>query len=208
MPLLFQSKGETYAFGVWEMTESLDLIMSLPSVESSIVEALKLSSLSRRQEWLTVRVLLHELVGEIKEIAYTPVGKPYLVDGSYQISISHTKGYVAVIISPSSVVSIDIEAYGDRIKRVAHRVFHPDEFFYPLNEESTFYELLIWSAKEVIVKTNKLSNINFREDLCVQPFVLGAAGSFSVIENQTASKEHFKINYIANKSFVLTFNYR
>lgn len=208
MPLLFQSKGATYTLGVWEMSESLDAIIRLPEVAPFVAEALRFSSLSRRQEWLTVRVLLHELLGELKEIAYTPAGKPYLKDESFQISISHTLGYVAVIISPSSMVSIDIEVYGDKIKRVAHRVFHPDEFFYPLSEESTFYELLIWSAKEVVVKTNKLSNIDFREDLIVQPFKLGSAGTFIIVERQTASKEHFEINYIANKSFVLTYYYR
>ena len=67
----------------------------------------------RRLEWLAVRVLLFTLLGEERDIAYRPSGKPYLADGSYALSISHTKGYAAVVLGePDSEVGIDIEQYG------------------------------------------------------------------------------------------------
>ena len=71
----------------------------------------------RRLEWLAVRVLLYTLSGEEKEIAYHPSGKPYLADDSASISISHTKGYVAVVLGlPGREVGVDIEQYGERNK--------------------------------------------------------------------------------------------
>mgnify|MGYP000016543064 CR=1 FL=1 len=67
-----------------------------------------------RLEWLAVRVLLYTLSGEEKEIAYHPSGKPYLADASASLSISHTKGYVAVVLGlPGREVGIDIEQYGE-----------------------------------------------------------------------------------------------
>lgn len=206
MALLFQSKEKTHTLGVWEMTESLDALMKLPQLQAYLSQALEFTSTTRRQEWLTVRLLLHELLDEPKQIAYSSNGKPYLTDGSCQISISHTVGYVAVIISSEYSVSVDIEAYGDRIKRVMHRVFNPDEFFFAQDADATFYELLIWSAKEVIVKTNALKAIDFREHLCVQPFSLSKDGHFYIVEHQTPLSMMFRINYMTHKAFVLTYN--
>lgn len=73
----------------------------------------------RRLEWLAVRVLLYTLSGEEKEIAYHPSGKPYLADDSASLSISHTKGYVAVVLGlPGREVGVDIEQYGERVRKV------------------------------------------------------------------------------------------
>ena len=93
----------------------------------------------RRLEWLAVRVLLYTLSGEEKEIAYHPSGKPYLADDSASISISHTKGYVAVALGlPGREVGVDIEQYGavsythlfeGRIEQVAQQSYGTAGFF-------------------------------------------------------------------------------
>ena len=82
---------------------------------------MRFSAEKRKQEWLAVRVLLKELCGEEKGIAYLPSGKPYLEDGSAFVSFSHTSGYVAVALHPSAEVGVDIEQYGTRVQRVASR---------------------------------------------------------------------------------------
>ena len=48
-------------------------------------------------------------VGE-KEIAYYSSGRPYLKDGSRYISISHTRGYVAVALHSSYEVGMGYRA--------------------------------------------------------------------------------------------------
>ena len=88
----------------------------------------RFSAEHRRLEWLSVRVLLFTLLGEEKEIAYYPSGKPYLADKSASISISHTRGYVSVIIGEAGKeVGIDIEQYGERVHKVAHKYMRADE---------------------------------------------------------------------------------
>ena len=87
-----------------------------------------LQPFTRKLEWLAVRVLLYTMLGEEKEIHYYSNGGPYLADGSFSISISHTKGYVAVLLSePGKRVGIDIECYSERVRKVAHKFMREDE---------------------------------------------------------------------------------
>ena len=85
------------------MDETLDELLSMLPQQETYLEGLqRFSAEHRRLEWLSVRVLLFTLLGEEKEIAYYPSGKPYLADKSASISISHTRGYVSVIIGEAS----------------------------------------------------------------------------------------------------------
>ena len=93
------------------------------------------------------------MLQEDKEIIYSSEGKPSLGDHSFFISISHTKGYVAVILSPIAPVGIDIEQYGHRVKRVYDRFIRPDEQVEPYWGDVTWSMLLHWSAKETIFKS-------------------------------------------------------
>ena len=110
MALLREYKEIAYQWGIWKTEESTEeLLALLPDPERYEQQLTRFSSPHRKLEWLSVRVLLYQLLGEEKIIEYAPSGKPRLADSSYFISISHTRGYVAVILSPRSEVGIDIE---------------------------------------------------------------------------------------------------
>ena len=111
------------------MDETLDELLSMLPQQETYLEGLqRFSAEHRRLEWLSVRVLVFTLLGEEKEIAYYPSGKPYLADKSASISISHTRGYVSVIIGEAGKeVGIDIEQYGERVHKVAHKYMRTDE---------------------------------------------------------------------------------
>ena len=101
-------------WAVWKMEESLDTLLALlPEARriSCEQELNRFVSERRKMEWTSVRVLLYSMLREDKEIAYSSEGKPYLADHSFFISISHTKGYVAVILGSQAPVGIDIEQY-------------------------------------------------------------------------------------------------
>ena len=129
MPLFIQHTYPSYKWGVWKMDETLDeLLNMLPQQETYLEGLQRFSAEHRRLEWLSVRVLLFTLLGEEKEIAYYPSGKPYLADKSASISISHTRGYVSVIIGEAGKeVGIDIEQYGERVHKVAHKYMRADD---------------------------------------------------------------------------------
>ena len=101
MALLREYKEIAYQWGIWKTEESTEeLLALLPDPERYEQQLTRFSSPHRKLEWLSVRVLLYQLLGEEKIIEYAPSGKPRLADSSYFISISHTRGYVAVILSP------------------------------------------------------------------------------------------------------------
>lgn len=61
------------------MDETLDELLSMLPQQETYLEGLqRFSAEHRRLEWLSVRVLVFTLLGEEKEIAYYPSGKPYL----------------------------------------------------------------------------------------------------------------------------------
>ena len=154
MSLFIQHTYPSYKWGVWKMDETLDELLSMLPQQETYLEGLqRFSAEHRRLEWLSVRVLLFTLLGEEKEVAYYPSGKPYLADKSASISISHTRGYVSVIIGEAGKeVGIDIEQYGERVHKVAHKYMRTDEPLSSYQGTDTWALLLHWSAKEVMFK--------------------------------------------------------
>lgn len=163
------------------------------------------SAEKRRQEWLAVRVLLKEMVGEEKEIAYLPSGKPYLKDGSMHVSFSHTVGYVAVALHPSAEVGVDIEQYGTRVRRVASRFIREDEKVSVASGDEVYALLLHWSAKETMFKLMDDEAVDFIDHLHILPFVLQPKGSFEAREYRSGQERNFLIHYDTHPDYVLTF---
>ena len=86
----------------------------------------RLKAPSRKLEYLAVRVLLKTMLGKEVRIGHEPSGKPFLTGGEYHVSISHTKGYVAVGLHESAQPGIDIEVYGERVRKVESRFITQD----------------------------------------------------------------------------------
>ena len=155
MASFLQYKTNGIQWAVWKMEESLDaLLLLLPGARRAFCEQElnRFVSERRKMEWLSVRVLLYSMLQEDKEIGYSPEGKPYLTDHSFFISISHTKGYVAVMLASSVPVGIDIEQYAQRVHKVCDRYVRPDEQVESYQGDITWGLLLHWSAKEAVFK--------------------------------------------------------
>lgn len=206
MASFLQYKTNGIQWAVWKMEESLDaLLLLLPGARRAFCEQElnRFVSERRKMEWLSVRVLLYSMLQEDKEIGYSPEGKPYLTDHSFFISISHTKGYVAVILSPIAPVGIDIEQYGHRVKRVYDRFIRPDEQVEPYLGDVTWSMLLHWSAKETIFKSMENADADLRK-LCLSHFVPQEEGTFQVQEYATEQQQSFTVGYRISPDFVLT----
>lgn len=163
----------------------------------------------RRREWLAVRVLLKEALGEEKEIRYLPSGKPYLADHSFRIGISHTKGYVAIVLDPVRNVAVDIEQISQRVKKIEER-FISEEEKHQLSPENEILHLLIhWSAKESLFKllSDRAENfIEFKEDLRIAAFTpqTGSWGTFEARYLPDETAPPYQVHYLATGQYVLT----
>ena len=113
----------------------------------------------RSVEQGAVELILSELLGEsAPRRGYDPLGRPILLDyPDRSLSISHTEGHAAVLLTPSAdgTPGVDIETYRPQLYEVASRYLHPDEWERVL-ATSPLTELqlrsLLWSAKETAYK--------------------------------------------------------
>lgn len=186
---------------VWRCDESIDeLTATIPFPASVLSEAESFRAQHRREEWLAVRALFYTVMGRYLPIHYESSGKPRLEEG--YISISHTKGYVAVAYSRSHEVAVDIEQYGERVARVAPRFMNPAEDA----GDDVWSLLLHWSAKETVYKLVGDSAVDFAKSIVVRPFRVNAAGEMSVSAIcSDGDWNAFSVGYITDRDFVLTY---
>lgn len=207
MPLFLQHIEKDFRWGIWKVEESEADLLACFSDKAMYADGLaKLKSPHRRIEWLAVRALLKSLAGDEKRVGYLPNGRPFLEDGSYSLSISHTKGYVAVLLSSSqTLVGIDIEQTGERVRKVAHKFVGPSEVISLYDNSDIWALLLHWSAKESMFKCLDTPEVDFISHLHIHPFQVQSAGTFQAHETRTPSAREYTVHYLLHPDFVLTY---
>ena len=195
MPLITIEKlSSRTCLGLWHLTESPE-DFALPQ-QPSIMKQYR--STSRRAEKLATYALLSAMTGDDDLlISHESSGRP-LLEG-WHISISHTRGYVAVILSRDTRVAVDIEYVANRVNKVAPKCIRSDE-----HATSTLTRLLHWSAKETAYKYFSEQQLAFFE-MRLSPFPLQESGCLE-IEN-LRSHRFLNIHYRQNNAYVLTFTY-
>ena len=110
---------------------------------SPVLHSLRSSrSESRRKEVLAVYGLLFAMTDNpYLRIEHDDLSRP-VIDG-YHVSISHTRGYAALLLSTRHKVAIDIEFISNRVERVASKFIRNDEV-----ADSLYAKLIHWSAKD------------------------------------------------------------
>lgn len=139
---------------VWKITESEEELraeLEHPELYADKVSNLKPGS-RRMLEVLAVRRAMKELFyGQEQRVEYDEHGRPSLAGGPY-ISISHTKGYVAVI-TDDVPVGIDIERREHRVQRVTSQFLRHEELaMLAMTPDNDLALHLAWSAKEAAFK--------------------------------------------------------
>lgn len=191
--------------GIWKMDETLSELINLFPSEIRVDAENSINSIgsnSRALELLTSRIMLLELLGEVKVILNQEDGKPYLDDNSYHISISHTKDYVAILLHKSCSVGIDIETISGRVENIADRFISDSEYINP--EQKITHLLLHWSTKECLYKIINEQGVDFKQQLYVTPFEPASYGTIEALETKTPNKQTFLLNYEVHPTYVLT----
>ncbi|MDR0686973.1 MAG: hypothetical protein LBF79_05920 [Dysgonamonadaceae bacterium] len=162
---------------------------------------------ARQCEWLSVRLLVQEMLGVGKDIHYHSNGKPYLTGCPYHIGISHTKTHAVIIINPLQDVSIDIEMITPRVKNIRDRIMNDVELGGVLLPRDVTYPLLHWSGKETICKYLGLPGLDFREHITITPFfpLKGIWSCFQAFETRTDDRgSELFVHYYVSDIYVLT----
>jgi phosphopantetheinyl transferase len=192
--------------GVWKVNESADELLSLlTQTPANFLFPEEIHTESRKTEWLAVRVLLKELLGEETLIAYHASGAPFLPGKDLCISISHTKGYVAVLLLEKPPAGIDIEYRANRILNVRRRFISPEEDSHidPANEAA--HLLIYWCAKEALFKMLGQNEVDFAKHIRVAPFPYNQSGSLTITETRTPQAASCSLSYLVDNDFVLVY---
>jgi 4'-phosphopantetheinyl transferase len=136
-----------------------------------LVWKMEKSELSARdQEKQLGKKLIELLCKDDVIIDHLISGKPFVKNKQCEISISHTKKYIAAAIHDDNPIGIDIEYKGERVLRIQERFMSKCEIETARSTNQLTecdYSLLCWCAKEAMYKKAGLHGIDFREDLYV-----------------------------------------
>ena len=186
--------------GIWRIEETIDELLAYDVRLSKVIPFL---STCRHQARLCEKLTVYELVflltnGTATEIRHYQNGKPYIK--GWNISISDTKGYAAVIVSREKNVAVDIEYLSDRVSRIVHKFIRPDEYM-----PSIMTQLINWSAKETTYKYFSEQNLQYF-DMRLQTFQERKQGVI-IVENMKVVGKILPVYYRINNAFILTYAY-
>ena len=157
--------------GLWQIAEDERFFLEQMTLPEKEAEELTKIKGHRRLEWLASRWLLHILSGreERGNCLKDEFGKPYLEHSLFDISISHSRKYTAVIAAPR-LVGVDIQKLVPKIERIAHKYMRPEELD-SLETASRLEHLHVyWGAKEALYKAYGRRRLDFREHIILEPF--------------------------------------
>lgn len=130
-------------------------------------------------QWIAVRYVLKKFFGTEMKVYYTDRGKPYLIDHSDHISISHSNEYVALMLSKANLVGVDIEQIHDRILKVRDKFLSETELTGIQDKDNVRKIMLYWNAKEALYKLYGRRYLDFRHEIEIFPFEQEDKGNFS-----------------------------
>ena len=198
--------------GIWEITEPWQEM--LKSFQDKPCDIDDIQSDKRKQERLAVRLALKHLAGSEMNINYTENGAPVLQNSPYSISISHTTGYAAVILSKKPYPGIDIEYRSERAWKLRTKYLGENELeMFASSEklqdddklpEKADHATICWCAKETAFKALQQTEVDFIKHLHIEPFTLSKSGILKLKETKTPQLQTFDINFEVTENYIIT----
>lgn len=209
MPLCYKLDNDNFSLGLWEISEDDEQLLNRFSEiapKKEVSRAKKFKYAARKQEWIAARLLLYDLLNKVVVVDYDENGKPIIHNQGQCISISHTKGIVAVIVT-NNMAGIDVEMQNDRVLKIENKFISGLEKgqITPMNKAECL--LTYWSAKETLYKIHGGKGLDFKKNLYISPFRLENKGEFTgeiFTENQSTA---YRLNYFKYTSQFNNSNY-
>ena len=183
--------------------EFLNLINQLSPEEVNDISNFKNENFRRQK--MAGRVLLNSILGEAGKIEYNEHGKPLLKSHPFDISFSHAKDKVAVMLSKKTA-GIDIQDITPRIRKIVHKYMNQPELDSLKEETYDTHATLYWCAKEALYKAYGERQLIFTDNIIVEPFpFIPVSGTFngSIVLNN--SKKDFALKYEIIGIFALVY---
>ena len=192
--------SETIKIGVWKITETKEELLTqflrLGFDESTIPQNKNGQSL---KQWLAIRLLLTTFLKDVK-IIYNALGKPFL-DNGWNISISHSNEFAAIILNKNNECGIDIEKIAGKVGKIKHKFLNPVDLIKVVtNEHLTIY----WGAKEALYKYYGKKEVLFIQHLFIEGFS-EKVNTFNGRIDRNDLKKIIPMEYKIIEDYILTY---
>jgi len=192
--------------GMWEITEDINVLINQVKLSDTELERFDgFLSHARKLEFLSVRALLAKMINPDAKITYNGNQKPYIEDGSYNISISHSKKITSILLNKTKRVGIDLEYMSHRIRKVAHKFINDSESINKNDLTERYHLYVHWCAKEALYKICDKKDINFKLNLFIKPFPVNNKGVIKGKVNSDMINEEFDLSYFKYDNYVIVY---
>lgn len=167
MPIYqYKNINNNVKLGIWFINEEINELQSLAEkLQLNLDNIPNVKNEVRIKQWLVTRLLLNGFFTDTT-IIYDEKGKPFLSNG-WNISISHSGSYVAILLNKENNCGIDIEKINTKVARIKHKFLNEVDLKNITNEQDlTIY----WSAKEALYKFYGKKEVLFIENLFIENF--------------------------------------
>ena len=183
--------------GMWRIEETVsEMLAMMPSLGNLQHVLDSYSRDARRLEVLSVHALVYIMTGdESLVVGHNEDGHP-LLEG-WHVSISHTRGYAAVLLSRQDEVAVDVEYVSNRVAKIADRFIRDDE-----QDETITRQLVCWCTKEAVYKYFSSQHLALL-DIRLRNYELSSEGCIVAENMQTG--DTVTVNYNVTDSYVMTY---
>lgn len=185
--------SQPYKLTIRHITQSDEQLLKLAG-DLSCIKGI-VSRKRRRERLATSAILRHDYHIDPSLLTRDSDGRPHLSGPSY-ISISHSKDYVAVVVSHRPIAT-DIEVRSERPWKIRHRVLSNDEQQFVQTPDKA---LIAWSVKETVYKLIGKSVYNYREAIRIHQMSDAHRGNLQV----TAGGKEITVSYHLTAEYVIT----
>jgi len=200
MPLIFNKSiiSDGY-FLIWSLEETIEELEKLLPEATDCSELETISHPQKIREWLAGRHVLF-LLCRMSDLPYAGIrkdadGKPHLVGSAVQISLSHSRHYIAAVLCRTGAVGLDIERPNPKMARIASKFLTAAEQAAAGDDARVL--CVYWCAKEAVFKLNGKKGLSFREHIFIAPFDVEATrltGSFQ--SGGTIYPVHIQVSWL------------
>jgi phosphopantetheinyl transferase len=206
MPLYYQQDINQFEkLAIWKIEEPLSFF------ENKVKISKTFGNLEKQIQHAAGRYLLQFLQPniDINNIVALPNQKPFFKNCEVFFSISHTKNWVACIISSQKEVGIDIEICNPKIEQIAAKFLSDIESIQIKNncnlQNYLQYHTLYWCAKETMFKWWGKGKVDYKKMIKIQEFSIDKQQYFDCIFETNQQSIKVPITYKIFDNFILTF---
>lgn len=203
MPIIYNKNVDEHSvLAIWKIEETeAEMLAGLQLKQHELDVISTLNNGKRLLHWLSTRLLLRTMLNtkEYIDCQFDEDGKPYLTNFDYQISLSHSYDYAAVMISKKDAVGVDIELIKHKIKSIRHKFLNDVELAQKQIGDNIDGLYVAWCAKEAIYKWHGKKGLEFKRDIHIKPFKLKNEGKLNAIVALPSGSKELTVNYFRTK---------